>query len=417
MTTKAQIEVPSKLKPVFRHPRGSVRYRGAYGGRGSGKTRSFALMTAVFAYKMAMEGEQGVILCAREFQNSLDESSMEEVKQSIQAVPWLDAHFDIGERYIRTKDGRIRYVFAGLRHNLDSIKSKARILLCWVDEADPVTERAYQKLLPTIREDGSECWVTWNPEVNESATDRRFIKEAPEDAAIVEMNHTDNPWFPAVLEDERQRDQRILDPATYAHIWEGAYLEQSDAQVLHGKVAVREFEPDSGWDGPYYGLDYGFANDPTAAVECWIKGDTLAVRKEAGGVGVDLDDTPRLILKSMPEADKYVIRADAANPAQTSHMVKHGLPRTVSAPKWQGSVEDGIQHLRSYREIIIHPDCPETIRESRLYSYKTDRHTGDVLPQIVDAHNHYIDAIRYALSPIIRDKFGKVEPISVSFNS
>ncbi|MDG6319608.1 phage terminase large subunit, partial [Glaesserella parasuis] len=91
-------------------------------------------------------------------------SSLEEIKQAIQSEPWLANFFDVGEKYVRTKCGRISYIFTGLRHNLDSIKSKARILLAWIDEAESVSEMAWRKLLPTVRESGSEIWLTWNPE-------------------------------------------------------------------------------------------------------------------------------------------------------------------------------------------------------------------------------------------------------------
>ncbi|MCP3705021.1 MAG: PBSX family phage terminase large subunit, partial [Alteromonas sp.] len=143
--TTAQIEIPPTLIPVFT---GEARYRAAHGGRGSGKTRTFALMTAIEAYRAAECGQTGVILCAREFMNSLDESSMEEIKSAIRSIDWLDNYFDIGEKYIRTKNGRVRYAFTGLRHNLDSLKSKAKILVCWIDEAEGVSEVAYNKLLP-----------------------------------------------------------------------------------------------------------------------------------------------------------------------------------------------------------------------------------------------------------------------------
>src|SRR5690606_7819585 len=152
----AKIELPPKLIPVFSGP---ARYRGAHGGRGSAKTRSFAKMTAVRAYMFAEAGISGVMLGAREYMNSLEESSMEEIKQAIRSEPWLDAYFDIGEKFIRTKNRRVSYVFAGLRHNLDSIKSKARILIAWVDEGENVSEVAWQKLTPTVREFGSEIWV------------------------------------------------------------------------------------------------------------------------------------------------------------------------------------------------------------------------------------------------------------------
>ena len=173
--TTANVELPEVLAPVFTPPYGSVAYRGAWGGRGSGKTRGFAKMTAIFAVVMDSMGLQGVILCGREFMNSLDDSSMAEIKVAIQSDDWLAAQFDIGEKYIRTKSGRIRYLFAGLRHNLDSIKSKARVLLTWIDEAENVSEVAWRKLIATVmREPNSEIWLTWNPELEDSATNQRF---------------------------------------------------------------------------------------------------------------------------------------------------------------------------------------------------------------------------------------------------
>lgn len=400
--TTAKLELPPKLVPVFSKP--SSRYRGAHGGRGSGKTRTFALMTAVRGYQLAEAGESGVILCGREFMNSLDESSLEEIKQAIASVPWLADYYEVGEKYVRTKDRRIRYVFSGLNRNIDSIKSKAKILLAWVDEAEGVGEAAWRKLIPTVREEGSELWVTWNPELDGSATDKRFLKDPPDDAIIVEMNCWDNPFFPATLEAERVSDQRRLDPQTYAHIWEGAYLENSDKQVLSGKYEVREFTPGDDWDGPYHGLDWGFANDPTAAVKCWVHDECLWVEHEAGAVGLELDDTGPYLRGKIEGIEKYVVRADCARPESISHVKRRadGLPRLEAAPKWSGSVDDGIAHLRSYRRIVIHPRCTETAREARMYSYKVDRITGDVKPDVADAHNHYIDAIRYALSPLIR---------------
>lgn len=407
--SKARLELPPKLIPVFSGP---ARYRGAHGGRGSAKTRSFALMTAVRAYMFAETGQAGVILCGREFMNSLEDSSMEEVKQAIRSVPWLDAYFDIGEKYIRTRNKRVSYVFAGLRHNVDSIKSKARILIAWVDEAENVSETAWQKLAPTVREAGSEIWVTWNPEIDGSPTDKRFRKHPPTDSKIVELNYADNPWFPAELEQERLDDRERLDDQTYAWIWEGAYRENSEAQILANKYRVSEFEPAKDWDGPYFGIDWGFSQDPTAGVKLWIHDRRLYIEHEAGKVGLENDDIAQYMIDRLPEIEHHTVRADSARPETISHVKQTGggkrasLPRIVGVEKWKGSVEDGIAHLRSYREIVIHPRCKSTINEARLYSYKVDRLTGDVLTDIVDAHNHYWDAIRYALQPLIKRRGG-----------
>lgn len=399
--TVARIEIPPKLIPAFE---GNYRYRCSHGGRGSAKTRTFALMTAIRGYMAAMNGQSGVILCAREYMNSLEESSMEEVKQAIRSVPWLNDFYELGEKYIRTKCRSVSYVFAGLRHNLDSIKSKARILIAWVDEAESVSEIAWTKLAPTVREAGSEIWVTWNPERDGSATDKRFRKNPPENAVVVEMNYDDNPWFPLVLEDERLNDQARLDSATYAWIWEGAYLENSDKQVLANKYVVQSF-PDDLWqkaDRLLFGADFGFAKDPNTLIRMFILDDCLYIEREAYGVGVELDHMPAFY-DEIPEARKWPIKADSARPETISYLKRQGF-NISAAKKWQGSVEDGITYLRGFKQIIIHPKCKETAKEARLYSYKTDRITGEVLPVILDDNNHCWDAVRYGLDGYITQK-------------
>jgi phage terminase large subunit len=220
MAATARLELPPKLIPVFN---GEADVRGAYGGRGSAKTRTFAKMTAVRAYIWSKAGREGIILCGRQYMNSLEDSSLEEVKAAIRSEPWLLAHFDIGEKYIRTIDGRISYSFAGLDRSIESIKSKSRILLCWVDEGEPVTEDAWATLLPTLREEDSELWVTWNPKRKGSATDNRFKASNDPRYKVAEMNWRDNPWFPEILERLRQKDLAER-PDSYEHIWEGDYV-------------------------------------------------------------------------------------------------------------------------------------------------------------------------------------------------
>jgi phage terminase large subunit len=222
--SKLKLELPPKLIPVFA---GQADVRGAFGGRGSSKTRTFAKMAAVRGLMFAEAGISGLIVCGREFQNSLAESSFAEVKAAIESEPWLAENYEVGEKYIRTRCGRVVFAFIGLRRSLNSIKSRARILILWVDEAEPITEYAWQLAIPTIREEGSELWVTWNPEregtsTSGSATDYRFRKTAEPDWKIVEINWRDNPWFPQKLNRTRLRDKR-RQPEDYNWIWQGAY--------------------------------------------------------------------------------------------------------------------------------------------------------------------------------------------------
>lgn len=404
MAKTTQLNLPPKLLPVFT---GDARYRGAYGGRGSGKTYSFAKMAAVAGYKFGRAGISGLILCGREHLNSLDESSMAEVKAGIASEPWLTKYYDVGEKYIRSRDGRIRFAFSGLRHNIDALKSKSRILVAWIDEAEGVEEVAWRKLIPTVRAedpDGSwqsEIWVTWNPEVEGSATDERFKLGPPSNSKIVQMNWSDNPWFPEILNKERLDDYEKR-PETYEHIWEGGYLTITDAQIFNGHFEMDEFEPEDDWDGPYHGLDFGFSQDPTAATQSYIHNKILYIRREAVKKKLDLDDTVPFLADRIPRISMYPVRCDSARPESISHINKHGIPRAIAAKKGKGSVEDGIEHMKSFDKIVVHPDCPETYNEFRLYSYKIDRLSGDILPVPVDAHNHCIDSIRYAIEPVMR---------------
>lgn len=409
--SKVQIELPPKLIPLFSTP--NIRYRSSWGGRGSAKTRSFALMTAIKGYVYAEAGVSGLILGAREYMNSLSDSSMEEIKQAIRSVPFLNQYYEMGENYIRTKNRRVSYGFAGLRHNLDSIKSKARILLCWVDEAETVSEVAWRKLLPTVREDGSEVWITWNPERRDSATSQRFRHEEIFDDLTgeligigVEMNYSDNPWFPEVLEIERRQDQKNLDDATYRWIWEGDYLELSEAQIFRNKYKVEAFD-DELWKSAerlFFGADFGFANDPNTLIRSFILENTLHIEYEAFGVGVDLDEMAQFY-ESVPGARDWPIKGDCSRPETISYLRRQGF-NIEAAEKWPGSVEDGIAHIKGFETVVIHPRCKKTLEEFRNYSYKKDRLTDEVLPIIVDKWNHGIDALRYSLDGYIMARGG-----------
>lgn len=390
----ANIFLPPKLVPVFTPERGAVRYRGAHGGRGSGKSFNFATMASVFGYAEPLR-----ILCIREFQNSIKESFYAEIKNAIESHDWLKRHYRVGVDFIKGKNGT-EFLFKGLRNNTAAIKSLAQIDICIIEEAENISESGYQVLEPTIRAPRSEIWTIWNPEKENSPTDKRFIKTKPPRALIAEMNYWDNPWFPKELEEQRKHAQQILDPNTYAHIWEGAYLKHSKAQIFSDKVFVEDFKtPDNATF--YHGLDYGFSQDPAFGVRCFIQDQNLYVDLEASKIGLELDDYDYFFNSKIPTMKTHTVRADSARPESTSYLQRHGFPMIESVKKWSGSVEDGISFLKSFKKIIIHPRCSELIKESRLYSYKVDRLTGDILPEIVDAHNHGWDALRYALAPLI----------------
>ena len=133
----------------------------------------------------------------------------------------------------------------------------------------------------------------------------------------------------------------------------------------------------------------------------------LYIRRECGKTALELDATAEHVLRHMPNAAKCIVRADSARPESISYLKRHGLQKIVGVQKGKGSVEDGVEFIKSFDKVIIHPDCKNVADEFRLYSYKTDRLSGDILPILIDANNHWIDALRYALEPIMRNKFNK----------
>lgn len=399
--SELRIEIPPKLLPVFAPARGDLRFRGAKGGRGSGKSFNFAKMAAIWG---AIEPLR--ILCTRELQDSIKESFHAELKNAIASDRWLSSVYDVGIDYLRCANGS-EFMFKGLRHNISSIKSTAQIDLCIVEEAEDVPEASWRDLEPTIRAPKSEIWVLWNPRKDSSPVDMRFVKNTPPRSRIVEMNYLDNPWFPDVLEEQRKHQQRTLDPETYAHIWEGKYLKIGKASVFAGKWRVDEFTPGADWNGPYFGLDFGFARDPSAGVKCWVHDSRLYIEYESGGVGIEMDQLARKLIAELPGVDKHAVRADNARPESISFLRNRGdvrIPGIKACEKGKGSVEDGIAHIKSYDEVIIHPRCTNVQNEFMAYSYKVDKLSGDILPILVDADNHYIDAIRYGLEPVMKSK-------------
>lgn len=387
--------------PIFEPLLENKRYKGAKGGRGSGKSHFFAecIIEAMLINPDAR------IVCIREIQRSLKFSSKALIESKINSLG-VSEYFEITLTEIRAKRGNGLIIFQGMQdHTADSIKSLEGFDIAWVEEAQNLSKRSLELLRPTIRKENSELWFSWNPENETDAVDS-FFKQMQENGAtdfiLVTANFSDNPFLPTELFNEQEYDRRY-NPSTYEHIWLGGYNTKSDALIFKGKFRVENFNTD-GLGNPYHGLDFGFANDPTAAIRCYIHDRKLYISHEAGAVGLELDYTAKFLKDRIEDIHKYVIRADNARPESISYLKRHGLSMITPTIKGKGSIEDGIEFIRSFEAIIIHERCVETAREFRLYSYKTDPHSGDILPQILDENNHYIDALRYALEPLIKSK-------------
>ena len=370
------------------------RYKVLYGGRGSGK--SWAVARALIA--IADFGRTR-ILCCREVQNSIKDSSYQILKDMAHRMG-LANRFTFKDSEIVHNGTGSRFIFSGLLRNENSIRSKEGIDICWVEEASSVSQTSWDVLSPTIRKDGSELWITFNPLTVDDPTNV-FIENPPPGAFVRKVNYWDNPYFPEELRQQMEWD-KANDYEKYLHIWEGYPLTISDAQVFKGRFTVESFDEDL-WqkaDRLFYGADFGFARDPSTLVRCFIYERRLYVDYEAYGTGVEIDELPALY-DSVPGSRKWPIKADSARPETISYLRSRCGFNISAAAKWQGSIEDGIAYLKGFDKIIIHPRCTHTADEFKLYSYKVDRQTNEVLPIVLDKYNHIIDAIRYSLDGYI----------------
>lgn len=376
-----------------------ARYKGAKGGRGSGKSHFFAEQVV----KEMVRDPGCPVVCIREIQKSLKFSAKKLIEQKIKKLG-VEHLFDVQAAEIKRVGGSGVCIFQGMQdHTADSIKSLEGFKIAWVEEAQRLSARSLKLLRPTIREDDSEIWASWNPDQPTDPIDQLFADMPHGRGVCVHVNYNLNPWFNDVLREEMEHDKAV-DIEAYNHVWLGEYNKRSKAQIFAGKWVVDEFEPGPDWSGPYYGADWGFSTDPTALVRMWISpdGETLFVEYEAYGLRVDIDETPALF-RTVPGADRYTIHADSARPETISYMVKNGF-NVLPADKWTGCVEDGITILRGFKKIVIHTRCVKMQDEARLYSYKIDKLTDEVLPDIISKHDHCWDAVRYGLGPIIKDR-------------
>lgn len=385
---------PAKFECLFK----PMRYKSFHGGRGSGKSFSVARALVIKAAQKPLR-----ILCCREVQNTIRDSVHRLLADQIEALglsPW----YEVTQNAIRGRNGS-EFIFKGLHYDPQGIKSTEGVDIAWVEEAQTVSEDSWSVLIPTIRQEGSEIWLTWNPLDEDSATYQRFITNRPPNCYDVEVNYFDNPYFPEVLRREMEWLKQ-KDFAAYEHVWLGKPLTITEAVIFKGHYTIEMF-PDDLWEKAerlYFGADFGFANDPSTLVRSFILNNKLYIEYEAFGYGVEINHLPRLYEK-VPLCRDWEIYADSARPETISYLQKEAGFRIRGAEKWKGSIEDGIARMKAFDSIIIHPRCRNTATEFRLYRYKTDKNTNEVLPVIEDASNHAIDAVRYSLEPLIKRKF------------
>lgn len=226
----AKAEFPLKLQPLFK----PSRYKVLYGGRGGAKSWGIARALLILAARKPLR-----ILCAREFQTSIKDSVHKLLVDQIVALELMQ-FFEITQTSIRGQNGS-EFAFVGLKNNVANVKSYEGIDICWVEEAQTVSRNSWKTLTPTIRKEGSEIWVSFNPELETDETYQRFVVNPPPDTISIKINYWDNPWFPETLRNEMEA-LKARDHESYMQVWEGICRQTIDGAIFAKEMMRAEAE-------------------------------------------------------------------------------------------------------------------------------------------------------------------------------
>ncbi len=409
-----KVEIPEKLGELFT-PR---RYKILFGGRGS--TKSWGCARALLIQGLQ---EQHKVLCAREFQNSITDSVHALLSQQIELLG-LESFYEVQNTSIIGKNGT-EFIFAGLRHNVNKIKSMEGITRCWIEEAQTVSKASWDVLVPTIRKEGSEIWITFNPELDTDETYLRFVLRPPKDSVVIKMNYTDNPWFPEVLRQEME-DLRARDEDAYLNVWEGHCK-----QALEGAVYAKELReatlaeritrvPYSASKPVDVFFDLGWSDNTSLWFVQRIGFEFRAIRAYQ-----NRHQALHHYLQYI-QSQGYVVgtiwlphdaRAKQIGTGMSVEEMAKAAGYTVKIVPML-SVEDGINALRTIFPNIYFDaeNCADGLQALRRYRYKIDSKTQQLSREpLHDDASHFADAARYFAVSLYEPKPKKmVRTIEVS---
>jgi len=390
--TAARAMFPGVLEPLFE----PHRYKVLYGGRGGGKSHGIATYLLAEAARRPLR-----VLCCREFQSSIRESVHKLLSDLILKHNFTG--FEVQEKTIKCQNGS-EFFFEGLRHNTGKIRSLEGIDRVWVEEAANVTRASWEILIPTIRKDGSEIIVSFNPELDTDETYQRFVAHPPGNAVVIKINYQDNPWFPEVLQREME-DLKARDPDAYQHVYLGECR-----LTLDGAIYARELR-EATEEGRITSVPY----DPTKPVNVYCDlgwADLTAIwfaQHIAGEVRlIDyLEDSQRPFndyLKEM-QAKNYVYGTLwLPHDAQAKALgTGRSIEEIARAAGWRVrivprlSVADGINAARTlFPRLWFDRDaCADGLQALRHYRYDLDPNGQFSRNPLHDAASHGADALRY----------------------
>lgn len=391
------LQLPEKLEALW-NPK---RYKVMHGGRGGGKSWSVAGALLTMGAQRPLR-----VLCAREVQKSIKQSVHQLLKDQIARLN-LHAFYEILETEIRGINGSL-FLFSGLRdHTVDSIKSFEGCDIVWVEEAHGVSKKSWDVLIPTIRKESSEIWLTLNPDMETDETYQRFIAYPSDDTWVCEVNWWDNPWFPRVLDDERRKAKRTMLADDYAHIWEGKprkvsagaiYRHEMESLFLDGRVRDVPYDPslpvhtvwDLGWNdamsialvqrGPMDVRIIGYIEDSHRTLDWYV----AQLEKLPYRWGTDY----------LPHDGKT---KNFQTGKSTLVLLRELNRRNVRAQERASSVEEGIKNARMLfpRVYIDKTKCARLIECLKRYQRRIHSVTNEPMEPLHDEFSHGADCFRY----------------------
>lgn len=394
----ADVNLPKWAKPLF----DPARYKVAYGGRGSGKSWAFAMALLLEGVRRPMR-----VLCAREVQKSLKESVHQLLADQIVAMG-LTQHYEIFDTEIRGANGT-QFTFVGLlQHTVSSVKSYEGVDVVWVEEAQTVSKKSWDILIPTIRKPGSEIWITFNPLLDTDETWKRFVENPPPNSVVMKVNYSDNPWFPPELEQERLHS-KATDPEGYKNIWEGQcratvdgaiYASEITAAVVEGRIMQLPYNPQAKAHSIW---DLGW-NDSTAIVIAQRIGPTaIAVIDYIEDSHKTLDWYAReLNAKPYNWGSHWIPHDGTHRDLKTGQSVQELLRRSLAGRKSPNiipniGVEAGIRTARMalQRAFFDKTKAAPLVECLKRYRRAINAQTGEPGAPVHDQYSHGADAWRY----------------------
>lgn len=374
------IEIPVEYKRLFDT---DWREAAVYGGRFSLKSHSVARMLLIKA-RMAKRR----IACFRELQNSIADSSHQLLKDLIEQYKLTD--YEVTDNAIVNKMNGSDFLFKGLHHNEQSIKSIEGIDIAWVEEAQTVSESSIEILTPTVRKPGSQIIYTYNRLADEDPVHTRLVIQGRPNTIVIYTTYElalKYGYIPEIVINEIE-DDRIRRPNLYKHKWLGE-PNTLEAKIYRDWQIIDDIPHEARLER--YGLDFGYTNDPTAIIAVYKHNGGYILDERAYQKGL----TNKQIADLLNASQKALVIADSAEPKSIDEIANYGVFIQPSI-KGKGSISKGIQFVQQQR-ISITKRSTNTIKEYKNYLWMSDKN-GKVINEASPVWNHGMDAIRYAIN-------------------